>query len=259
MGKFERDYKIVTDILKKSVIDHDDRVKLLSVYNVSYHDTGKIELMHSCDSSCNNCSFCKTIREKGKDNPFVICNYCYDDAQEKRWKAVKDRHGLNLLIMKSVRFTVDELATLPIGSLCRINSSGDIDNDIQAENMLNIAFSHPSTRFGLFTKNVSPVIRATDKLGKPANMKYIQSSILIGTPAKRAKYFDIVFTVYATEEELQKALDNGACACNGKKCKDCGFKCYTENGWATGSNVAEYLRISGKKQREELLKKLGLN
>lgn len=258
MSNFEKDYATVTNILNKPVITHDDRMILLSVYRVSYHDSGKIEGMSSCDSSCANCSFCQKIREKGKNNPFLICNYCYDDAQEKRWVAVKNRHGLNLLIMSSVRFTVEELSTLPISALLRENSSGDIENDIHAENMINIGYAHPATECGLFAKNVSPVIRATDKLGKPANMKYIQSSILIGKPARRAKYFDYVFTVYATEEELQKALAEGACECNGKKCKDCGYMCYKQNGWKEGSNIAEYLRLRGKKQREELLKKLGL-
>ncbi len=259
MGKFEKDYATVTDILNKPVITHEDRMTLLSVYNVSYHDTGKIEGMYSCDSSCNACSFCQKIRENGKDNPALICNYCYDDAQEKRWINVKNRHGLNLLIMSSVSFEVEELATLKIENLLRENSSGDIENDIMAENYLKIGYSHPTVDIGLFAKNVSPVIRATDKLGKPANMKYIQSSILIGKPAKRAKYFDYVFTVYATEEELQKALANGACECNGKKCKDCGYMCYRKNGWAEGSHIAEYLRLKSEKQRAELLKKLGLN
>ena len=258
MGKFEKDYATVMDILNKDIITHDDRMVLLSIYNVAYHDSGKIELMYSCDSSCNNCSFCQNIREKAKDNPAVICNYCYDDAQEKRWVAVKNRHGLNLLIMSKVRYEKEELATLDIKNLCRMNSSGDIENDIHAENYINIGHTHPDVSFGLFAKNVAPVIRATDKLGKPANMKYIQSSILIGTPSRRVKYFDIVFTVYATEEDLQKALANGACECNGKKCMDCGFKCYVKDGWAEGSNVAEYLRLRSEKQRTELLKKLGL-
>lgn len=259
MGKFENDKAIVESILAKQERTHEDRMILLSIYNVSYHDSGKIEGMYSCDSSCNNCSFCQKVRENGKDNPALICNYCYDDAQEKRWIAVKNRHGLNLLIMSSERYTVDELATLKIENLLRENSSGDIENDIMAENYINIGYSHPNVDIGLFAKNVAPVIRATDKLGKPENMKYIQSSLLIGVPAKRAKYFDYVFTVYATEEELQKALKDGACECNGKKCKDCGYMCYVKNGWAIGSNIAEYLRLRSEKQRTELLEKLGLN
>lgn len=259
MGKFEQDYATVMGILNKQEITHDDRMILLSIYKVSYHDDGKIEQIYSCDSSCANCSFCQSIRENSKDNPFVICNYCYDDAQEKRWVNVKNRHGLNLLIMSRVRFEKEELSTLSIRDLLRFNSSGDIENDIHAENYINIAYTHPDVDCGLFAKNVAPVIRATDKLGKPANMKYVQSSILIGKPARRAKYFDIVFTVYATKEELEKALAEGAGECNGKKCKDCGFKCYRKNGWKEGSNVAEYLRLRSEKQRAELLKKLGLN
>jgi hypothetical protein len=251
-GKFEREQDIVFSILAKGKenITHDDRMVLLRIYQVPFHDDGKIEQIFSCDSSCNNCSFCQKIRENSKNNPLVICNYCYDNEQESRWYNVRNRHGLQLLIMSSVEFTREELATLFIFNICRFNSSGDIENVTMAKNYINIAYSHPAVKFALWAKNVSPVITATDILGKPENCVYIQSSIIINKPAKKAKYFDYVFTVYVTEEALQKALVTGAGECNGKKCKDCGFKCYMDT-WKdiSNGNIAELLRFPKGKEK----------
>ena len=251
MTKFEKDVAFVKSILAKPERTHEDRLILLSVYNVSYHDSGKIEGMYSCDSSCNNCTFCQKVRENMKDNPYCICNYCYDNAQEKRWSNVKNRHGLQLQIMSSVDFTVDELKSLKIDFICRFNSSGDIENVTHARNYIRIAYAHENVRFTLFAKNTAPVIKATDELGKPDNMIYMQSSIFIGHPCKLAKYFDYTFTVYATEEEVQEAVKNGAIECNGQKCKACGYKCYLGKV-PKGSNFAELARFITKAQYEAM-------
>ena len=98
------------------------------------------------------------------------------------------------------------------------------------------------------------MIRACDDLGKPENVTLIQSSIYINKPTKLQKYFDYTFTVYATEEDLQKALSNGGCECNGKKCKECGWKCY-KAAWPKGSNICELLRAS-KGQIKKVLEAL---
>lgn len=251
MTKFEMDMMTVSGILAKPELTHNDRMNLLKVYQVPYHDSGKIETMYSCDSSCSNCSFCQQVREKMKDNPFCICNYCYDKAQETRWANVKNRHGLQLMIMSSVLFTVEELATLRIEFVCRFNSSGDIENETHARNYIRIAKSHPGVRFTLFAKNTAPVIRATDAEGKPDNLIYMQSSLLIGKPCKLAKYFDYTFTVYATEDDVRKAIENGAIECNGQKCKDCGYKCYMGKV-PKGSNFAELARFITKSQMKAM-------
>lgn len=257
MGKFEQEKAVVTAILEKPEISREDRMRLLKIYQVPFHDTGKIENLYSCDSSCNGCSFCQKIRENGKDNPLLICNYCYDNEQEKRWVNVKNRHGLQLLIISSVLFTEEELSTLKISGLCRFNSSGDIENVTMARNYIRIAKSHPSVYFGLFAKNTLPVVIATDMEGKPGNCKYVQSSPIIGKRLNRlAPYFDIQFVVYPDEEITAMAINDGAGECNGKKCMECGYKCYlpeSMGGWKTGANVAEVLRLKDKKAMAKIL------
>ena len=245
-GKFERDARRVSEILEKGEnMTSAERIELLQIFSVSYHDSGKIEDLFSCDSSCHGCEFCRIMRAAAANNPLHICGYCYDFAQENRWECVKNRHELNLKIMSSVEFTEAELQILPIGFICRFNSSGDIENEIHANNYRKIAVSHSSVKFGFWAKNVRAVENVFDKYGKPENVVFIQSSPLIGIPAKRSKYADYVFTVYPDEETLQAALQNGAAECNGKKCKECGFKCYLGT-WQNGANIAELLRLPAK-------------
>lgn len=247
MTKFERDLATFTEIMNKGAanITHEDRMTLLHIYQIAFHDSGKIEDLFSCDSSCHGCEFCQKMQEAAEHNPLHICGYCYDKAQEARWVNVKNRHGLNMAIMASVEFTEEELATLYIAGICRINSSGDTPNSIYANNMRKIAITHPFVRFALWAKNVLPVEQVFDLYGKPENLIFIQSSILIGIPGKMSKWADYLFTVYPDEETLQAALKAGAVECNGKKCKVCGFACYLGK-WPKGANVAEVLRVPAK-------------
>jgi len=258
MGKFEKDREKVLAILQKDTVTHSDRMDLLKIYQVPYHDTGKIETMYSLDSSCNHCEYCQKIRKAGKDNPLVICNYCYDNEQEKRWINVANRHGLQMLIMSEVDFTTDELKSLRIDFVARFNSSGDVRNVTMARNYIRIMYAHPLVFFGLFAKNTLPVVIATDELGKPSNCKYIQSSPIIGGKLPRlAPYFDVQFVVFPDEQSTEKAIADGAMECNGKKCKDCGYKCYLpeENGgWASGTTIAEVLRLKNKENMAKVLK-----
>ena len=218
-----------------------DALKLLSVYKVSYHDSGKIEGIFSFDSSCHGSVFCGFMRSLAEKNPGIICGLCYDAAQEKYKANVKERHTLNLRIMSSVLFAEEELSVLTTGYINRFNSSGDIDNLTQARNYIRIAKIHPLQKFALWSKNFDIVAKALDIEGKPENMIYIASSTLIDKPAKLPKYADYTFTVYSTEEKLQEAINTGSVFCGGKKCKDCGFKCYF-GLWPIGSDIAELLR-----------------
>lgn len=241
-GKFEKELARVQEIFSKGFenLTHDDRLELLKLYRPAFHDSGKIEGATSLDSTAGNCEFCKQIREANKDNPDCICLHCYDRKQEKRWIDVLNRHTLNMLIMMHVEFSIEELKTLTITQITRVNSSGDTPNQTYAENMIKIAYAFPWAKIGYWAKNVSAVIRACDKLGKPENLILVQSSYIIGFTAKKAKYFNYVFTVYKDEASTLEAIANGASECNGKKCDDCGWKCYL--GTHESDNIAEVLR-----------------
>ncbi len=253
MTLIERDSLVISSILEKGQnnITDIDKVQALQILQMNYHDSGKIEGCFSCDSSCHGCEFCQNMREKGKNNPLLICNYCYDNEQENRWENVKKRHELNLLILSSIEFSVELFKTHPVLGILRENSSGDVENLVHAKNLIYIAYANPSTCVGLWSKNVKVVNKAFSILGKPNNMVFVQSSPIIGHSAKRSQYADYLFTVYATEDDLQNALASGAMECNGKKCKECGYKCYFRQ-WPIGCNIAELLRLKNKKAMQAI-------
>ena len=239
--KYERDLALVESILAKGdAMTHFDRVQLLTVYNVSWHDSGKIEGTFSLDSSCNGCTFCSKMRAAAEKDPTIICGKCYDHKQEEYRTNVKLRHTLNMRIMSSVEFTLDEMAMLPSSLVVRINSSGDIENATHARNMIRYAMTHAAANVGLWGKNRPAIEEAFDELGKPANVVYVASSIHVNKPDALPKYADYTFTVY-DKDHIAEAIANGACSCNGAKCMTCGYKCYFGT-WPKGSDIAELLR-----------------
>ena len=257
MGKYENDLNTVNRIYSKvlagTALSSSDRVDLLNVVNngIAFHKSGKIEDLFSVDSSASGCEFCSRMRKCAENNLLFICRGCYDFAQEQYKINAKNRHALTAQILSTFEFTIDEMRMLGLFGLVRFNSSGDVVNAIHARNYVRMAYAHPETRFTLWAKNVQAVNIAFDDLGKPANMIFIQSSPLIGFPAKRSRYADYTFTVYPDKETTEKAIAGGCMPCNGRKCKECGFACY-KGSWAPGSDIAELLRCS-KTEREKIL------
>lgn len=243
--KFDRDFYRVKEILDKGDLSERERATLLTIYETSWHVDGKIEDITSCDSSCNGCDFCKRMLKLGETEPTIICAWCYDKKQEGRWIAVRNRHGLNMLIMMSVEFTEDELRRVKVTDITRINSSGDTPNVTYALNMLRLAYVNPFFRFGYWAKNTAPIIEACDRIGKPSNIILVQSALYMGKIVPIKRYFDYLFVVFPDEETTLEAIRNGASPCNGKKCKDCGFKCYY--GTHKGKVIAECARGINKK------------
>lgn len=241
--KFNDDFALVSPILVKARKDmhsltRRERLTLIRVYRAAFHTEHKIAGATSLDSSCHGCEFCQKMRQAAEDDITIICAFCYDHKYESYRVNVENRHKLNMLIMSTVEFEEDELALIPVTQITRINSSGDIVNEIHARNMIKVCLMNPFVNFGFWAKHTLPVIKACDSLGKPENCVLIQSSIYIGKAAKLQRYFDYTFTVYATEEDLQEALRQGGVECNGKMCADCGWNCYFGR-WAKGSNICE--------------------
>lgn len=244
-GRLEKDARRVFELLAAGPekLTPEERLELLHIYSVAYHESGKIEGIFSLDSSATNCGFCRKMREYAAAHPEkqCICGSCYDVRQEGFKLAALARHTLNLIIMSATVYSREELAAVPVYGLVRVNSSGDSSGDVYAENMVLFAAAHPAARVTAWAKNTAGYIRACRKHGKPENLLLICSSPFIDKTAPRPEYFDYVFTVYSTPEKVREALAAGAMECNGKKCRECGYSCY--NGtWPEGSNIAELLR-----------------
>lgn len=246
--------KAAADILAKGPenLTHDERLQLLTLANIAYHDSGKIEGVYSVDSTAA-CEFCERMRKAAEEIILMICGCCY--AAADAWKeAAWRRHKLNALIFSTVLFTVEELKTLSlpaaVGTLCRFNEDGDTVNATMARNYLRIAAGRPGTMFGYWYKNAAAVqaglhaegIRTRDQL--PANVRFIHSSALIGFPAAPLWFDDAIFTVHPDQETTDAAITSGAHACNGRRCRACGYLCYLMTRQAEPVHIAEYLRTN---------------
>ena len=244
-GRLEKDARRVFELLAAGAdkLTPAERLELLRIYNVAFHESGKIEGIFSLDSSATNCGFCRKMREYAAAHPEkqCICGSCYDVRQEGFKLAALARHTLNMIIMSATVYSREELATVPVYGLVRVNSSGDSSGDVYAENMVLFAAAHPGARVTAWAKNTAGYIKACRKHGKPENMLLICSSPFIDKTAPRPEFFDYVFTVYSDAEKVREALAAGAMECNGKKCRECGYSCYT-GAWPEGSNIAELLR-----------------
>lgn len=243
----ERDERIVNEILGNGNLTIADKVRLISLYRVSVHDSGKIAGACSCDSSCGVCRFCAAMRAAALYDPAIICGLCYDAAQEAYRASMARRHALNARIMSACVYPEELLAILPVSGILRFNSSGDLTGEVMARNYIRIAKTHPYAACGFWAKNIPAAQAALDAEGKPENLVMIQSSCRIGEQAELARGFDKVFTVYATEAALLDAVQGGAHECNGRKCAECGWACYRQGG---AVHVAEYLRTSAKRRAE---------
>ena len=239
---------------KGDAMTAEDRARLLQLVNVAYHVGGKIEGLFSVDS-CASCAFCQRMIAAAADNSLMICGACYaarDAYKEASWR----RHTLNARIFSAVLFSVDELQQLTIpGLLCRFNEDGDTVNETMARNYIRIVVSHPSTRFGYFYKNAAAVAAglkaegytARDQL--PENVRFIHSSHLIGFKTSPLWFDDAVFTVYPDAATTAAAIAAGQHACNGRKCKDCGYKCYQMERTKKPVYIAELLRCSSERRK----------
>ena len=247
--KLLRDLAVALPLLSRveagGVLSDIERFTLLRMIGISYHDDGKIAGLASVDSSARGCEFCAMmqaaaadLKARGCDDH--ICGKCYATRGRFLLADISDRLSLTMAILSMVEFSVDDFKALGLVGLVRIHSDGDVRNDLHALNLLRMVIASPYARFAWWGKNILPIIRACDALGKPDNLTLIASSPMIGRAVRLPRYFDYTFTVYRPEQ-VSAALAAGAGACNGRRCAACGFRCYVR-GWADGQNIAEKLR-----------------
>lgn len=222
------------------------------MHGVTFHKTGKIGGAWSVDGSATSCGFCKRMRAAAGLDPDIICGSCYDAAMEESYRAasVQPRHELTQAVVRSVLFTVNEwktiLARVPLFTLLRFNSSGDLDSVTEARNHIRAAAARPDLHAAQWTKNDPVWRRAVDlESGRPGNLRAVRSTCRIDgkAPAVDPRYYDTAFTVRRDAGEYIAA--SGANACNGKACQACGWKCYLteqDGGWTAGTETAEQLR-----------------
>lgn len=236
----------VRDLIKRAnageIIARHELIMILS-RAVTYHESGKIEGLHSLDTACSNNDFCP--RMQATEDPAFICKYCYTKSI---WDSAKFAHHIIGEILSQVELTKEEAALVSLPALLlRINSDGELINHIHAVNIIRIIAAHPLTTGAVWTKRPAILDKAIKQEGKPDNMICGVSSPMINTPFKEIwSWVDFIFTVY-TPRGMAEALARGEHECNGKKCMACNFFCYRKHSDHKGPvYVAEALRKPGE-------------
>lgn len=209
------------------------------VVEVCTNHTGKMEYMISISTSVKENEHC---RARAK-NPLTICHKCYADRQLSYQKSTAEKYARNTKVLTSRVLDFDELPVLN-AIYCRFEAFGDLNNEIQAQNYMNICRKNPRTAFALWTKNPFYIAKAFKQFGgkKPSNLVIIFSSIVIDRPAnfealKRLfPFIDKMFTVFRSEESAAAA--GMKINCGARKCFTCG-RCYSKK---TGEYVNELLK-----------------
>ena len=222
---------------------------------VTYHTSGKIKGLHSLDVSCSNCQFCQ--KKQAEADLTQICTYCYTGSM---WPSAKQAHAITGEILSRLELTSEEAAAVSIPASCamfRFNSDGELINQTHATNLVRIAATHPETVFSVWTKRPGLLKKPIEEEGHPGNLLigYSSPDINIDWNIPYFPFIDFVFTVY-TPTGIETPIKQGARECNGKKCIDCGFKCYRKQPeiGPRPARVAEVLRRPRNMKKAEFEK-----
>lgn len=187
--------------------------------------TGKLAGLKSIGTCCANNEFC-LARMKDKEG---VCCHCYANTYMKMRASLKEHLIENGNILKSRILEGNEI---PVTNdlIYRFESFGDLANETQLINYVNICKRNPYTNFGLWTKNVGICDRVFNKMGveKPNNLSLVVSSpkmnISIELNMEKFWFVDHIFTVYDKKfiEKNNVNINCGARSCLG--CKQCYLK-----------------------------------
>lgn len=157
----------------------------------------------------------------------AVCQKCYAK------KYLTHRPNLNEKLIDNMDILTTELlqdSDFPIinAHTFRLESFGELVNEIHLTNYIKLCELNPRTVFGLWTKELAILGRVFETVPKPQNLVITLSSPYINKPFDMwadVWYIDHVFTVY----EKKFAKDNGIdINCGKKKCIEC-LKCYSKD------------------------------
>ena len=164
----------------------------------------------------------------------LICKHCYSMTMNKRFANLRKKLERNTyyLTQKIIPF---EYIPYINAVLFRLESFGDLQNEIQAINYLNLITKNSHVSFAWWTKNPQFIKKALNTLGieKPSNVQIIFSSPCMNKAAdieilkKVFPFIDKVFTVF--DKEFIKNNPNVVINCGSRKCREC-QNCYRADG-----------------------------
>lgn len=192
--------------------------------HVTKQHTGKMQGLQSLSTACTINKHCKKYAAING----AICQKCFAAAMFKRYG-----DNFNNAFVNNYNILTSEI--LPLESLPVINclyfrfeAFGDLDNEKQFINYLNIAENNPRVNFAIWTKTPA-IMQNVFNMGykKPDNLNIIVSSLFINKVANFNQYnfIDKVFTVY---DKKYAAENDIKINCGARDCSTC-LKCYTKN------------------------------
>ena len=203
-------------------------MKKKSLINITKHG-GKMAGIPSISTSCILNSRC----QKRVSCNTSICHNCFAHSYMKFRKELREALERNFNILTERILTKEEIAALNI-NVCffRFESFGDLNNNIQLINYINICRYYKNTRFALWTKNIDILLSvfSQKKYRKPRNLSLIISSPLLNVAfpisfvekINKVVHVDVVFTVYTKEFAINH---NIVINCGAKHCLSC-LQCY---------------------------------
>lgn len=188
--------------------------------------TGKMEGMISISTPSNLNDFCK----KMKANCELICSKCYTEKGFLKTvansKKLKNNH--ELLTKPFDWQSIKHLEKIRGYDYFRFEAFGELNNEQQLINYLNLVRLFPNTFFSLWTKRTDLVAKVLTLENKPSNFNLIISSIKKNERCDLGllePVVDKVFTVFDKDfiKENETPIN-----CGSKDCFNCKI-CYTKN------------------------------
>lgn len=182
---------------------------------------GKMKGIDSISTSCLVNPFCQQ-RQCNKD---MVCSKCYSKKYLTLRPSLREKMLYNTELLTSRILTDDELPLLN-AAIFRFESFGDLINETQLQNYINICLKNKRTTFALWTKNpwTAKNIFNAMKIEKPENLIIILSSPLLNEQVEITDdmwFVDHVFTVYTKKYAKDNGIDINCGAKNCLKCQLC--------------------------------------
>lgn len=194
--------------------------------------TGKMEDIQSISTSVllnPNC-------QKNQEIKGSICSHCYAENMAKMYGALAEKLARNTAELTKRIIPTEELPDLSDQKIFRFESFGDLNNEIQLINYINIAKKNPETRFTLWTKMYELVYDYFKREEIPSNFTLILSSLMTNVKINLEKFKALgkfekgqlkSFTVY-DKNYIKAHIDSLTINCGSRCCVGC-RKCYDKN------------------------------
>lgn len=208
-----------------------DLLKRACIYSICDNHTGKMQDLKSISTSCKDNAQCAL----NAAIPGSICENCFSMSMHEMYgDNFYNKLHFNTLLYSVVVLPFEVLPEIRNVQYFRLESFGDLNNDIQVINYFNIVKKNAKNKvkFALWTKNprfIDQAIKAGYK--KPSNINIIYSSLFLNNGGagiiKKYPFIDKVFTVYTLDYLL--AHPEIKINCGSRDCFSCS-RCYKKGG-----------------------------